>query len=338
MLRPPLRRPSRAPRPIALCGVLATVALTSCGLAAEGGESSGGSSGAYPLTITNCGAEVTFPAAPEDVVLLKSSAVPFLAALGVLDRVSARAGDYPRAYYDDATWAALERIPALTGRTDSSGHLLISKEVVIDQEPDLVLGEVDNLGRDTLDGVGIPLLEEPAMCAEGLDEPGFDDIESQLTTYGEVFDRRDEAAAAVAGLREQVAELTAAPGDERRTAAVLYPTVGGGVTYAYGTRSMAHPLLEAAGFDNVFADTDERVFEVTAETLLARDPDVLVLLHGSGDAAGVVDAVASLPGAGTLAALREDAVLPLLFNHVEPPTPLALDGLARIRERFGDDS
>lgn len=330
--------PSRRARPIAVAGVLATLALASCGLSGEGGQGSGGTDGTYPLTITNCGAEVTFPAAPEDVVLLKSSAVPFLAAIGVLDRVTARAGDYPRAYYDDATWETLERIPALTGRTDTSGHLLISKEVVIAQEPDLVLGEVDNLSRDTLDDVGIPLVEEPAMCAEGLDEPGFDDIESQLTTYGEVFDRRDEAAAAVAALRDRQRELTADPVAQRRTAAVLYPTVGGGVTYAYGSRSMAHPLLEAAGFENVFADTDERVFEVTAETLLDRDPDVLVLLHGSGATGPVIDAVASLPGAESLAALQDDNVLPLLFNHVEPPTPLALDGLEQIRDRFGDRS
>ena len=30
---------------------------------------------------------------------------------------------------------------------------------------------------------------------------------------------------------------------------MLYPTVGGGPLYAYGTSSMAHPQLEAAGFE-----------------------------------------------------------------------------------------
>lgn len=312
------------------------LALTACGLAADRDDAGGGSAAGYPVTIENCGAEVTFAAAPDDVVLLKSSAVPFLAELGVLDRVTARAGEYPRAYYDEATWAALEAIPALTGETDTSGHLLVSKEVVIDQEPDLVLGEVDNLSRETLGGVGIPLIEEPAMCAEGLDAPGFDDVYSQLETYGKVFGRSREARAAVTALEERERELTADPAGPRRSAAVLYPTVGGGVTYAYGTRSMAHPLLVAAGLDNVFADTDERVFEVTAEELLGRDPDVLVLLHSAGDPRAVVDAVRSLPGAGDLTAVREDALLPMLFNYVEPPTPLAFDGLEQLRERLGE--
>lgn len=318
--------------------LVATVALSSCGLAAgdEGADTTG--EGGYPLTVGNCGAEVTFDAAPESVVMLKSAAVPYLAEIDVLDRVTARAGEYPRDYYDDETWAALEEVPALTGKTDTSGHLQISKEIVIGEEPDLVLGEVDNLSRETLADVEIPLLEEPAMCAEGVDEPGFDDVTDQLTTYGEVFDRREEAAAAVADLEEQVAELTAEPAGERRTAAVLYPTVGGGVTYAYGTRSMAHPILEAAGFENAFADTDERVFEVAPEELLGRDPDVLVLLHSSGDPDDVVDAVTGLPGAGELTAVQDDALMPLLFNYVEPPTPLSVEGLARIRERFGDAS
>ncbi|WP_141014106.1 ABC transporter substrate-binding protein [Nocardioides sambongensis] len=317
----------------------AAVALSSCGLVAEEDDAPGASTsgGAYPVTVQNCGAEVTFEESPDDLVLLKSSSVPFLAALDVLDRVGARAGEYPRDYYDDRTWAQLEQIPALTGKTDASGHLLISKEVVIDQEPDLVLGEVENLSRDTLTAVQIPLLEEPALCAEGVDDPGFDDVYAQLEMYGEVFDRADAADAAVAGLEQRVAELTSGNDDERRTAAVLYPTVGGGVTYAYGTRSMAHPILEAAGFENVFADTDERVFEVTAEELLGRDPDVLILLHSTGDPAEITDAVTSLPGADQITAVAEGDVMPLLFNYVEPPTPLAVDGLARIEERFGDD-
>jgi len=321
--------------PLTALVATAALALAGCGLTSVSEHTAEGGSGPYPLTVENCGADVTFEARPERVVLLKSGPVPFLAALGVFDRVTARAGEYPRAYYDDATWSALERIPALTRKTDTSGHTLVSQEVVIDQEPDLVLGQLDNLDRAGLGAAGIPVIEEPAMCPEGLDDPGFDDIRAQMTTYGRIFDRTAEAEAANAELERREAALTADPAGERRRAAVLYPTVGGGVTYAYGTRSMAHPLLEAAGFENVFADTDERVFEVTAEELIGRDPDVLVLLYAAGDPGDVVEAVRTLPGADSITAVREDELMPLLFNFVEPPTPLALDGLEQIRQRFG---
>ncbi|MFI5626121.1 ABC transporter substrate-binding protein [Nocardioides sp. NPDC051685] len=318
-------------RPMIATAALVLTTTTACGADAAGDQAT---ADGFPLTIENCGAEVTFDAPPERVVMLKSSAVPYLHALGVMDQVVARAGDYPADYYDAETRAELDNIPLLTDEMDTSGHLQISKEVVIAEQPDLVLGEVDNLSRDTLDAVDIDLLEEPAMCPEGVDDPGFDDVYSQLEAYGKVFDREQEAEQAVADLRKRVTELETKKIGEGRTAAVLYPTVGGGVTYAYGTRSMAHPQLEAAGFEDVFADVDERVFEVSTEDLLERDPDVIILLHNAGDPAKVERSITQLAGAEDLTAVRNGDVMAQLFNFTEPPSALSVDGLDRIIDRF----
>ncbi|WP_210650528.1 ABC transporter substrate-binding protein [Nocardioides sp. SYSU D00065] len=319
--------------------VLLAAGLSACGAAESDSAPTSTSTGSYPVTVENCGAEVRFEQAPERLVLLKSSAVPFLHEIGVMDRVTARAGQYPAEYYDEETLAALEDIPLLTDELDSSGHLQISKEVVLAQEPDLVLGQVDNLSRESLDAVGVPLIEEPALCEAGVDEPGFDDVYAQLELYGQVFGRERQAREAIADLEDDLREIEAEVGEpEGRTAAVLYPTVGGGTTYAYGTRSMAHPQLEAAGLENVFGDVDERVFEVSLEELLGRDPDVLVLLHSEGDPAAVEAAVTELPGAEDLTAVRNGDVLVQLFNFTEPPSPLVVEGLARIVERFGPTS
>jgi iron complex transport system substrate-binding protein len=326
--------PFRVVAAVLLGGVLAA-----CGGHAAETEPVATGTGSHPVTIENCGVDLTFDRAPERLVLLKSSAVPFLHELGVMDRVTARAGAYPAAYYDDEVLDELEDIPLLTDEMDSSGHLQISKEVVLSQEPDLVLGQVDNLSRDTLEAVGIPLVEEPALCGTDGHEPGFDDVHDQLEVYGAIFGREREADRAIAELQDDLAGIRAEVGTgSGRTAAVLYPTVGGGTTYAYGTRSMAHPQLEAAGFDNVFADVDERVFEVTLEELLGRDPDVLVLLHSEGDPTAVEDAVTSLPGAEDLTAVRNGDVMAQLFNFTEPPSPLVVEGLERIVERFGEGS
>lgn len=318
--------------------VLLAALATACGGEPDAAPTSA-VDGDYPLTVDNCGVEVTIEQAPERTVLLTSSPVPFLSALGVMDRVVSRAGAYPTDYYDETTQAEIDGIPLLTDKLDTSGHLQISKEVVISQEPDLVLGEADNLSRDALDAVDIPQLLEPALCPEGVDEPGFDDVYAQMELYGRVYGREEQAAAAVADLQERTAAAQAeADVAAGRTAAVLYPTVGGGVTYAYGTRSMAQPQLEAAGFENVFGDVDERVFEVTLEELLGRDPDVLILLHVDGDPSDVEAAITELPGADKLTAVTEDAVMTQLFNFTEPPTPLSIDGLERIVARFGAGS
>lgn len=329
----------RRPRDLTTTGAASALVLllSACGAAGTGAQQEVSADFA-PVTVENCGAEVSFDAPPERMVLLKSAPVPYLHELGVMDRVVARAGQYPADYYDDATLAELDEIALLTDRTDASGHLQISRETVIGQEPDLVLGAVDNLSRESLEAVGIPLLEEPALCPDGVDDPSFDDVGEQMRLYGEVFGEQERAEAAVAAMEERVERLQERAGDGTTTAAVLYPTIGGGTTYAYGTRSMAHPQLEAAGLDNVFGDVDERVFEVTLEELLGRDPDVIVLLHGDGDPADVEAALTDLPGADQLTAVREGEVMTQLFNFTEPPTPLSVDGLERLVDRFGEGS
>ena len=316
--------------------VVGMLLLTGCATGSDAADHDEASAGGYPVTVENCGTEVTFDAAPERLMLLKSASVPALQSLGVLDRAVARAGAYPEEYFDEETLAQLDEIPQLTSDVDATGHLHISKEVVIAQSPDLVFGEVENLPRQSLAASDIPLLEEPAFCATGAESsPDFNSVYDQIEVYGEVFDKRDEAETVVADLQSRVdTAQDQVPANEERTAAVLYPTVGGGTTYAYGTDSMAHAQLEAAGFTNVFADTSERVFEVSSEQLLGHDPDIIILLHTDGDPQAVEDSLRNLPGAQTLTAVQDDQLMTNLLNFAEPATPLAVTGFEDIVERF----
>lgn len=323
--------------PALLTTVLTAVLVTTaCGGPGTAGRKSAATSDNYPLTITNCGVEVTFDAPPERIILLESAPVSALAELGVLDSAVLRAGAFPPEYFDAETNDALEDIPSLGEQLDPSGHLQISEELIIEQQPDLVMGLPDGISREGLTAVGIDSLVHPTMCPSGVDATTFDDVYEQVTTYGRLFDRRPAAAELVATLRERVATVRhVVEGQRNRTAAVLYPTIGGGTLYAYGNESMAHPQLETAGLRNVYGDTDDRVFEVTLEDLIDKDPDVLVLLHSDGERRAVKAAMTQLPGARALKAVREDRLLVQLFNFTEPPTPLTVDGLERIHDAFG---
>lgn len=322
----------------ALAGLLF---LTACGTAESGEpvDAAADSSDAYPVTVQNCGVDVTFEAPPESVLLVgRPEVAPTLASLGVLDRVTGRAGAFPAGYYDEEVNAVIQEVPSLSDDVDESGHLAISQEVVISAEPDLVVGLPDGISRESLAAVGIPVLEHPASCAQDVEDSDFDDVYSQVEMYGQVFDRNDEAEETVAELRDRVEAVTASTQDApERTAAVLYPTVGGGSGYAYGALSMSHPQLEAAGFTNVFADVEERVFEVTTEELIARDPDVLIMLHSEGEPGPVQDAVTVLPGVGQMTAIADDDILVQLFGFSEYPSLLSVEGLERIAEHFGTD-
>ncbi|NEE00990.1 ABC transporter substrate-binding protein [Phytoactinopolyspora halotolerans] len=321
---------------ITLLAAAAASTIAACG-GAGAASTDGESAEGFPVTVENCGIDVTFDEPPSRVILLESAPVTILEGLGVLDSVVLRAGAFPPAYYDAETNAAIEKIPSMGDELDDKGHLQISLETIIDAEPDLVFGLPDGMSRDGLTDAGIQVLEQPTFCADAEGATTFENIYEQVETYGRIFDRTDEADAFVDELNGRVEDVraTAEKQGGGRTAAVLYPTVGGGSGYAYGNKSMAHPQLEAAGFENVFDDVDERVFEVTLEQLISRDPDVLVLLHVDGEPGPVKDAVVNLPGAESLTAVANDDILVQLFNFTEPPTPVSIDGLERIAEHFG---
>ena len=282
------------------------------------------------ITVENCGSVVNFDSPPSHIALMKSATVPTLDALGVLDRVVAKAGAFPAGYYDADLSERVTDIPTLSNKIDASGHVLISKEVVVAANPDIVFGETDTINRASMASSNIPVVEEPAFCGSIDGDVSFDDVWSQISTYGTIFDRSTEADAYIATLKERVSEVSSRITDSGKTVAVLYPTIGGGVTYAYGRGSMANPLVAEAGLTNVFADQSERVFEVTAEELISRNPDYIIVLHSDGSPSDIVAEVGNLQGSSALTALSENKVLPILMNFAEPPTPLAVDGLEKI--------
>lgn len=293
---------------------------------------------AFPVEIDSCGKPFTLEAAPERVVMLSNDPISPLAAIGALDRVVATTGEVQTDLYDATTAATAEAIPRLSAGSGSTGGTEISQEAVIDQQPDLVIGyETETITRAGLDAVGIPLYIIPAFCPEGASEPvDFDDIGAELTTYGRMFGEAEAAAAVTAELDSRVAAVQQAATDApARRGAVLYVPAGGGTLYAYGPASMAHPQLATLGVDNVFADLDERVVEITREELIARNPEVLVLLYGEdGDPDAAERTVRELPGADAIAAVTSGSIVAQPFPLTDPPNPLSVTGLERLAEQL----
>lgn len=317
--------------------VVAAMVMTACGdVATVERESGAGSPEGYPLTLENCGHEITFEAPPERVTLLESAPVTILDGLGVFDHVRSRAGHFPLEYYDGELARKVQDVEAFSEDMDASGHLMISEEVVVAQSPDLVLGLPDGITREGLADAGGVVLTQELYCEESGGEAFFDDLYAEIDRYGRIFDRAQEAEALNTELSDRVAAVEEQTRDEDRSAAVLYPSVGGGPLYTYGTASMAHPQLAAAGLENVFADVDERVFEVQTEELIDRDPDVLIVLY-QGEEQDAKDALSQRSGLEVVSAVAKGDVHYQLFNFTEPASPLVVDGLERIAEYFGTE-
>lgn len=318
-----------------LAAGLLAAALAGCGSAGPDAGGRGNASGSRSVTVENCGVDVKLDGPPSRIMIVNSAPLQYLSSLGVLDRLASRAGKFPPEYYSKETLEAVHKVPSLTDRLGSDGHLKISTEAIIAEEPDLLLGLPEGVTRESLAAAGIPVLIEPSFCPEGIKDPGYATVYDQMRLYGKVFDRRDRAEQAVEELRRRVRTVEAGlPGQKGRKVAVLWPYRGEGTVGAYGGRSMATPQLQTLGARNVFAGVGKRVFEVSMEELLGRDPDVIILLHTDGTDQEIRQALLGIPGATDLRAVKNDAITVQLFNFTEPPTPLVLDGLERLAAYF----
>ena len=99
---------------------------------------------------------------------------------------------------------------------------------------------------------------------------------------------------------------------------------------------MVHPLMEAHGMTNLFADLGERVFEVSVEEIIDRNPDILIILHLELELTPeeVIALVTDRPGADGMKAVAEGEVYPLLFYFAEPPSPNVVRGLSVLGDQI----
>ena len=326
---------------IALLVVLGLVA-SSCGdgngSSSEPAESdqAAATDDGFPLTFTNCGEEFTLDAAPERVMLMEAAAPSLLFAAGAMDRVIARIEDFPEEYYTAEELAVLQAIPAVVAEATATGGIEISVEEIIARDPDIVIGyDTATITHDTLGDVGIQLYVMPPFC-DNPPVPSFESILDEVRLYGELFGTTETANANAAALEAAVASAADAPVAEGKTAAALYVSSDGSAVYAYSSLGMVHPLMEALGMTNVFAELSERVPEVSIEEVIGRNPEILVLLYD--DTGLTPEAISTMvterPGASSITAVADGAVYPLLFNYAEPPTPLVVEGLSVLSDQI----
>ena len=101
--------------------------------------------------------------------------------------------------------------------------------------------------------------------------------------------------------------------------------------WASGGTGFLHDLLDVAGADNVFADTDREPVQATTAVLLARAPDVIVELR-RGASAGDDDAEAlgAWQALGSIPAVRDGRVLRLAGDDFVIPGPRLVDAAEQL--------
>lgn len=322
---PAPRRPVRA----AVGAAALALALAACSSGTtpggdptgEGGATSSGTPGstAYPLTLDDCGFEVTFDAAPERVVTIKSSTTEMLLALGLGDRIVASAfadGPVPESLADAAA-----DVPAVA---EPLSDQVPGAEAVLETEPDLVYAgwesnlTADGAGdRETLAQLGVATYVSPAACKapEYMPDPlTFDDVFAEITEVGTIFDAQDAAAELVA---EQRATLDGVVRDDRGLTALWYSS-GDDIPYVGAGIGAPQMILDAVGLENVAGDVRDTWTSYAWEEAVAADPDVLVLVDAAWNTAEAkIERLESNPATAEMTAVREGRYLTIPFPATE---------------------
>lgn len=263
---------------------------------------------AQAITLDNCAVPVTFDTPPQRVVTIKSTSTEMMLALGAGDRIVGTAfqdGPVPEAWAADA--AGLRSI----------SDFMPSEEAVLDLEPDLVYSgwesafTADAVGeRSELLALGVNSYVQPAACrSAGVPRKlTFDEVFREIREAADIFGvPADELLAA------QQAELAAIEPDDRGLTALWYSS-GTDIPYVGAGLGAPQLVLETAGLTNIAEDIAMTWSSFGWESVVAEDPDVIVLIDADWNtAASKIDLLESNPATAALTAVQQQRYIVVPF-------------------------
>ncbi|MFE7131567.1 ABC transporter substrate-binding protein [Streptomyces sp. NPDC057638] len=281
-------RPARTPALI-----LATIlALSGCGASVDTAKTAKATEDTaaedadrhYPVTVENCGERRTFTKAPERVVTNDVGITEIMFALGLEGRMAGYVMPDNKGSVHQVPWkSAYERTTWLSKKR-------INTELVLDARADLVFAgwnygfnESEGFTPAKLRTLGVDSYLLTESCRNGRSAktrgvmPPLEALYTDLINLGKVFDVEKRAETLVASFREQVAAAqAAAPRGADRPRVFLYDD-GRDKPFTSGAYAGPHDIITRAGGDHVLKDLKDSWTTVGWETVVERDPEVIVI-------------------------------------------------------------
>lgn len=276
-----MSRPTRFLRAFALA-----LPFLACGLAPAWAEAT-----RYPVTIENCGHQVTFVKAPKRVVAIGQTQTEILYALGLGDRV-----------VGTAVWFSpvQKRFEAVNAGVKRLADNDPSFESVVAQEPDLVtamfewhVGPNGIVGkRDQFAKLKVPAYVSPSDCV-GKDNTGSGDgVRTQMFTmelvyrnireFGQIFDVADRAEKLVAELKARedkaVASVTGSTMKDVPVTVWFSSKDIKGDAFLAGKNGVPAYILAKLGARNIITTNEEWPL-VGWESVAAANPAVIIVVR-----------------------------------------------------------
>ncbi|ENN86513.1 periplasmic binding protein [Rhizobium freirei PRF 81] len=261
-----------------------TFALGLTGFAASGFAAT-----QYPLTLNNCGQQITIQKAPSKIVSVGQGMTEILFSLGLADKIAGT-----------AVWVG----PVLPQHAEANSKIARladndpSFESVVGKEPDFVAAEFEwHIGpqgavgtREQFSELGINTYIAPTDCVAKTNAGGGDGVRKELFTMdliyqeigelAEIFDVKDRGEALVADLKKREADAVASiAGAKAKGLPIVFwfsSKEVSGDAYIAGKNSAPAYILKTLGAKNVVT-TEEEWPLVGWETIAQANPAVIVI-------------------------------------------------------------
>ena len=250
---------------------------------------------AQPVEVTDAGGETVIIHSTERIVSLNGSTTEILFALGVGEKVVGcdASSTYPK--------HATETLPSV------GYQYRLNAEGILSLRPTLVIGRSDVKPPQVIEqlrmaGVTALLFKEPRT---------FDEAKQRLRTIGKAVNRQEQATALISALDKDIetlkSKLTGQQGQAELKALFLYLR-GPQTAFVLGKDSGPGAMLELVGATNA-AGKIKGTKPMTAEAVIAAQPDVYVLFESGLKSIGGVEGLLKVPGLAQTPAGRNKRVV-----------------------------
>ncbi len=219
-----------------------------------------------------------------------------------------------------STEDSLADIPIVT-----SGHQVLPEKVIA-QKPDLVLIDASTGPKsaiETIKAAGITVVQTPESW-------NLKDLPVKVRAVGRAIGAQVQAEELIKQMNQS---LNTSKVKNSPRVAFLYLRGTSSVYLIGGAGSGADSLLTAIGAIDVGAQTLDRPFNtLTAESLAALNPDVILVMSKGLESVGGIDGLLKLPGVAQTRAGKNSAVIDVddsLLLSFGPRTPSLVDALAK---------
>ena len=277
---------------------------------------------AFPITVNNCSATLTFDEPPKRVVVHDINMSEMAFALGLQDRIVGVTG-ISGWYKTSASFDKLRGdIPELAPKYPSLENLAAAN-------PDLFIAgwyygmkPGGDVTPDTLKPLGIKTLILSESCVhinKKRPKANMDLLFMDMLRLGMIFGKKAEAKAIVEGWKARLAKVQATIGERKGPRVFLYDS-GEDQPFTAGKFAIIDAMIQAAGGTNVTGNMETSWGRTSWESVAAANPEFLILLNyqSGGGAEGLLRFLRQHPVMAGTDAVKQGKYIALRYEELTP--------------------